>query len=331
KIITDRVILEASSKYSVNKKMEAKMGAKYKYIKPDVYSYLIENIEFEQHLDVYLSYFYQPIKELKATVNLRQMFVSNYKAPFTPSLGAEYTVFDQKNKDLTLTTSIAKSYRIPTFNDRFWGTQGKPDLKPENGFIIDAGSKYYFGDKSLNTCIKLNVFYMNIDDWIEWRLFSVWEASNVQQVISKGIELNTNTNFDIGKFSSNIILNYSLNSAQKIDSKETGELINQQLIYTPLNIGNIIYSVSRKNISVFANGLLTGKRYVEYALNNRESLPAYFLTNCGISYTKNIKNHRAKLTISGNNLFNVDYQNEQFYAMPGRNYQISIQITLHHI
>lgn len=327
-IITDRFISDISTKYAFNKKMETKLGAKYKYIVPDVYSYSSDVIEYEQHLDLYLSHFYHPIKKLKTTINLRQMFVTNYQAPFTPSFGAEYRIIKQGDHLLTATTSIAKSYRIPTFNDRFWGNQGNPDLKPEDGFNIDAGLKYYICNGTNHSTFTINAFYMDIDDWIEWRQFTLWEARNVQRVISKGIEVHWKGHMELDKTTHELTLNYTLNSAVRIDSKETNEIIDQQLIYTPVHMGNINYQISYKKLAGFVSGLFTGSRFTNYALENRHILPAYFLTDLGANYKFQIKKHYSTITFSANNLFNVSYQNERYYAMPGRNYRLSLALNL---
>lgn len=330
-IITDRLVSDLSAKYAFTKYMEAKIGAKYKYIVPTVYSYSAESITKEQHLDIYLSYFYQPIKKLKTTVNLRQMFVTNYKVPFTPSFGAEYSVWAKDDNLLKVNTSIAKSYRVPTFNDRFWGNQGNPNLRPEDGFNVDAGFTYYYCNGLNHTTLKLNGFYMDIDDWIEWRLFSKWEASNVQRVISKGIELHWDGHLQMGRTTSELTVNYTLNSAKKIESKETKELTNQQLIYSPFHIGNINYNFGYKDWNAFVVGSFTGSRYTEYAASSRYQLPAYFLTDLGLSYKFNFHEHTLNTTFAANNIFNVSYQNERYYAMPGRNFRISIAININNI
>lgn len=331
-IITDRFISEASIKYAYQKKMEFKLGSKYKYIVPNVYSYSKEVIPFEQHLDVYLSYFYQPIKELKTTLNLRQMFVTNYEVPFTPSLGAEYLISKKGDQLIKAQMSIAKSYRVATFNDRFWGTQGNPDILPEDGFNIDAGVTYYYCNGRNNTKFHLNGFYMDIDDWIEWRPGSIdWEAKNIQRVISKGIELHWDGHLEYRNTISELSINYTLNSAKKVEVKDTDELTDVQLNYTPLHVGNANYTFSYKKWSGFMNGNFTGTRYTVYQAYNRPQLPAYFLTDIGVSYVANLKNQKAAISFSVNNLFDVSYQNQQYYAMPGRYFQASLSINLKHI
>ena len=176
---------EASSAFSSG--LGLKAGAAYKYIKPDVYTYSDSVIDHENQLDLYVSSFYQVTGNLRFSLNLRQMFVTNFKAPFTPSIGAEYTVRTGNESYLKFTSTLAKSYRVPTFNDRYWGTQGNPDLKPESGRNTELGVKFYSENGDCKTSIGLNAFYMDVENWIEWRNFGQWQAQNVLAVVSKGI------------------------------------------------------------------------------------------------------------------------------------------------
>ena len=54
-------------------------------------------------------------------------------------------------------------------------------------------------------------------------------------------------------------------------------------------------------------------------------LPSYLLTDFGATFS--FKLYGLKLTANGviRNIFDVSYQNVKFYAMPGRNCQISLQ------
>ena len=97
---------------------------------------------------------------------MRQMYVTNFSVPFYPrQLGPEYHLFSSESTALKLTSNIASSYRVPTFNDRYWGTQGNPNLKPEDGINYELGVKYLFAKKDFKADIKLNAFYMDVKNW----------------------------------------------------------------------------------------------------------------------------------------------------------------------
>ncbi len=184
-IATDRLIGEFQATTDFDSGLGLKAGAKYKYIKPNVYSYSDSVIDFEQHFDIFFSSFYRITPNLKFTLNLRQTFVTNFESPFTPSLGAEYILRSGNQSFFRFTSAVAKSFRVPTFNDRYWGTQGNPNLKPESGKNLEMGAKFNFDDETVKTTVGINTFYMDVDNWIEWRNFGEWRAENVQEVVSK--------------------------------------------------------------------------------------------------------------------------------------------------
>ncbi len=325
KIGTDRLISELEARQDISKSFGYKVGVKHKYIVPDVYAYSDSIIDKEQHLETYFSSFFTVRNRLKLTLNLRQMYVTDFSVPFTPSLGAEYRLFSAENTVIKLTSNIARSYRVPTFNDRYWGTQGNPNLKPEDGMNYEIGINYTFSKNNFDTEIKLNAFYMDVKDWIEWRNFGVWQAQNVKEVVSKGIEFQSNTNFEIGETKLNFRLNYNYNPVEAIkDVSETG-IIGQQLIYTPKHMGNTYFMIAHKNWQFYIDGNYTGIRLSD---DFGYELDPYFLTNCGFSRIVTYKSQQFNLSFSAKNIFNVNYQNERYYAMPGRNFRISLSTNL---
>ena len=327
KIQTDRLVTDFSLKQAVGDKMEYKAGAKFKHIIPTVYSYY--TVDYEQHLDLYFSWFYKPIQRLKTTVNLRQQFVTDYEVPFTPALGLEYILLRRSSSKLKTFFNTSRSYRVPTFNDRFWGDQGDPNLDPEDGFSIETGLEHELNKDNFSSTIRLNAFYMNIKNWIEWRNKGVWVPYNLEKVITKGIELMVNTDLRLGQTESNLSINYTYNPAIKIEDDKP----NQQLIYTPQNMGNISYMLSYRLFTFYVDGSYTGKRYYDYfgdesESSSREGLDAYTLVNSGVSYQLNIKDQHFNCSFSANNIFNKDYQNQRYYAMPGVNFRLSVSAKI---
>ena len=318
---TDRFIGEFQIYTNFDLGLGLKTGAKYKLIKPDVHAYSDSVIDFEQHLDIFFSTFYRVNQNLKFTLNLRQMFVSNFSAPFTPSLGAEYILRTGDKSFFKFTSAIARSYRVPTFNDRYWGTQGNPNLKPEMGDNFEVGTKFKINKNNLRTMIGVNLFYMDIDNWIEWRNFGVWMAQNVQEVVSKGIEIQTNISFPIGEIAADFVLNYTCNPVEPIKTiSETG-LLNRQMNYVPKHMGNTFINLKFKNWKFFSDGQFSGKRFTDDFGNE---LPANFILNCGVVYNLHLEQNHFDLTLSSNNVLNTDYQNQKYYAMQGRYFRFSV-------
>ena len=333
KIGTNRLIAELEAKQDISKNLGYKFGSKYQFIKPDVYSYSADVIEYEQQADFYFSSFYTAWSRLKMTLNLRQQFVSNFQAPFTPAIGAEYRLLDREYSVVKLSGNIAKSYRIPTFNDRYWGTQGNPDLKPEDGMNYELGINYALCTENFQTDVKLNAFYMDVKNWIEWRLGSVeWTAQNVMEVVSKGIEFQSNTDWFTDHLKFNFRMNYSFNPVESVKDQSPGSITNRQLIYVPKHIGNTFLRLNYNDWNFFVDANYTGKRYADYSgsyfMPKGYELDAYVLANCGISRKLSLFKQSVFLSFALNNILNTDYQNERFYAMPGRSFRIGISTDI---
>lgn len=325
RISTNRLVSEGSISGKAFWNHEYKAGVKYRFIKPDVYAYSKETIEKEQNTDLYLSYMLEPIHNLKATFNLRQSYVSNFKAPLTPALITEYKVLRNEASLLSVNASVARSYRVPTFNDRYWGNQGNPDLKPEDGLNLEGGLTYFYQKEVNHYKAKINLFYMDIDNWIEWRLIDVWRAQNVQRVISKGAELQFSTQITTGAVKSELSLNYTYNPVRIKQNSINTTVRDQQMNYSPLHMGSVFYQLSWERLKVFSDITYTGERTVSDAANN---LPSYLLTNLGLVRPLKFYGHQLQLTGQVRNLLNISYENENEYAMPGRSYHLTVSVNL---
>lgn len=333
KIGTNRLITELEGKQDFNTYIGYKLGLKYQYIKPDVYAYSADVIKYEQQADFYLSSFFMAWKRLKLTINLRQQFVTNFKAPFTPALGAEFRLLTREFSVVKLNGNITKSYRIPTFNDRYWGIQGNPDLKPEDGMNFELGLNYALCTENLKTDVKLNMFYMDVKNWIEWRLGSVeWTAQNVMEVVSKGVEFQSNTDWTANKLNFNFRINYSYNPVESVKDESPGSIINRQLIYVPKHVGNCYSRLNYNDWNFFVDAGYTGKRFADYSgsyyMPKGFELDPYILANCGLSRKLCLFKQSVYLSFTLNNILNTDYQNERFYAMKGRSFRIGISTDI---
>ncbi len=332
KIGTNRLIAEFEAKQDVHAGFGYKFGAKYKYIKPDVYAYSSDVIENEQSAAFYLSSFYTPLTTLKLSLNLRQEIVSNFSVPFTPSFGAEYRLLLTNVAVLKLTGNLASSYRIPTFNDRFWPEVGNPDLNPEKGMNYELGLQYEYCSSFLQSNLKVNGFYMDVKDWIEWRPGSIgWEPENRSRVISRGVEVQANNDFDFRKVNLNFRVNYSFNPTE-IKEDQILDLVGKELIYVPKHVGNAYLMAKQGAWSTFVNVGYTGKRLADHSGSAKYPdgtvLDGYTLMDFGLAKDFKVKEQNFKLSLAVNNLPDKDYQNQPDYAMWRRNFRLTLSSDL---
>jgi len=296
------------------------IGMLYKYIKPDVYAY--KNDIKEDRIDVFGSYKKMVIPGFEAIINLRESIVVDYKKNHAPSVGLNYVMNLNKSRKLILKTSVSKSYKIPTFNQRFWYPNGNTNILPETGFNYEFGanllSKFVFG----NFNFSINAYQMIVDNWIQWINLDTWRPVNLKQVKNSGIEISLNTKWSINKFDYQTGFNYSFTRAKEVKSYQNiNSSIGKQLIYTPVNIAKFFSSIKFESWIIQTNIAYTGDRYTEtYKVLNR-----YWLWNIHLDKNILMSNHAINIGVSINNILNKTYQNWEYYAMPGRNFKFNLK------
>ncbi len=311
-----------------SKEIDYQFDITYKYIIPEVYAY--DNDISEQHLDVHGSAFLYLTPKLATTLNLRQQFITHYKAPFTPAIGMEYLLLSKEDFIIKLIANAQRSYRIPTLNDRYWGQdgyQGNENISPEDGKNYEFGIKYTLCNSNTTLRINTNAYYMDVNNWILWiQQTSDWQADNILRVISKGIEFHMDANFHMNKIDLNTGLNFSANSTFSKKSKlETDNLLrkDKQIIYTPKYMANGFISFAYNSMCLSLDGSYTGSRYYNNSADS--NLDSYILLNLSASKKIKLNSNTLKISLAINNLLSEHYENQYQYAMPEINYNISLK------
>jgi iron complex outermembrane receptor protein len=267
------------------------------------------------------------VKNWQINLNARKTFVPFTEAPIAPSFSSSYLI-NKGNTSLTFRAQVERSYRVPTFNDRYWGDQGRPDLKSEQGYSIELGNNFQQKFNSSVLEFDVSAYYMKVDDWIAWKpAGNVWRPFNLKKVEATGIEWNGkfkqsigNVNFELGGL-------YAYNRSVLLEGiSENDPAVGYQLPYTPKHravlYANLIYKTYRFSM----NNNYTGSRYGIDVIN--EEIDDFFITDIGVSKNFSIGNQLLSLEGQVLNVFDAEYQNVKRYAMPGRNYLISVNFFI---
>lgn len=322
-IQTQRFVGETFAEHDFAKNASYKIGVKATRIFPTVYAY-DKAVNHEDRLDFHASYYHRFFSRLTVTANLRQGFVTDFNVPFTPSLGTNFLALSKEKYILSFSGNIAKSYRVPTFNDRFWVPGGNPDLNPEKGMSYELGSKLSYCTTQVSGNIHVNAFFMNVDDWILWKNGgSFWYAENVQNVESKGIEFMTDWKYKILGIETSSGLNYAYTSTQRVGSLNNTNALKRQMEYVPLHSGSVFTNSTYKSFDFMLDGKYTSKQFTDEEEKN--ILDPYFLLNFTVGYKFKInKTNKLRLNAIVSNLLNTNYVSYWGYAMPGINYRMSL-------
>jgi iron complex outermembrane receptor protein len=260
---------------------------------------------------------------LKYTINrltlqtvLRKEWFNTFSSGLLPSLGLKW---DAIPGQWVLRANYSKKFRKPTFNDLFWRPGGNPDLNPENGYTIEAGSEntFHISEKSVIET-DISPYYTNVNDMIVWRpTGAFWSPENYQKVRSAGVDLSAGFTMEHEKIrlSSKLKVNLNHSVANKADGQER-----ITMLYSPLFISSWKNSLA---VGIFdlevTHGFTSARHY-----SNDRLLDPYNLVD--IRTGVNIKAGKGKIGIhlSCNNVTNTIYELIRLYPMPGRYWSAKI-------
>ena len=122
----------------------------------------------ESRYDAFISFRHVLREFWLLNANLRQSFYAGRYAPFAPSLGTEFQVIHQDNNKITVRAQVARGYRVPTLNDRYWTPGGNPDVLPEDAFHLETGINWSRKVDTWSYSLDGTFYNTWISDMIVW-------------------------------------------------------------------------------------------------------------------------------------------------------------------
>ncbi len=252
----------------------------------------------------------------------------------SPSASLSYQLF--KKEDLRVRLLYKDIFRLPTFNDLYYGTIGTRTLKPEQASEYNAGMSWTKNINHVIPFISISVdgFYNKVSNKIvaiPTKNLFVWSMRNIGRVDIKGMEANLETGF---RLSSKVKLtttgNYTYQRAMdKTDQYNMPDKVtyNHQIPYTPRHSGSARFGLEMPWINFSYTVIASGERF-----SNQYNAPEYRLegyTEHSVSAWRAFKLKKFSVTAQAEvlNLLDKEYEIVQNYPMPGRQYRGSIRIT----
>jgi vitamin B12 transporter len=262
-------------------------------------------------------------RDMDYAFHLRQQLVPGVNIPISPYVGISSQIIEADNHQLNLKLNTSYNYRLPTLNDRFWNEAGRPGLNSETSWNKEATVSSQHNWNVIKSTFSITAYHNQVDNWIQWipDTNNQWRPRNIKEVLARGIETSASVEFPIAsqlKFEANA--QYSFTKSTVLKSEGNQNEIGKQLIYTPLHKANSSASINWKEFSLDVFQQWTGKVYTTNSNSNVFALEPFLLTDLGLNWKSNLW----QLSATAKNLFNQEYFLYSGYAMPGRNYQISI-------
>jgi len=117
---------------------------------------------------------------------------------------------------------------------------------------------------------------------------------------------------------------FDLRNQTKVNNNDRS--FGKQLPYTPLHKMQWNLRAEKDAWGIYVNQVYTGERFD--TTDNESVVDPYILWNTGISYQWNISQIRGSLGFHVFNLLDEQYQAMKLRAMPGRNYQVNLSMSL---
>jgi len=268
--------------------------------------------------------FHQSLLKQKLTLALNaRAELINGKAIFLPGINGAY----RASNWLKIQGNVQRTYRYPTLNELYYNPGGNKDLKPEQGWHMDAG---YSVQKKIDNQLYFEhnaaIFNRYIDDWIIWLGGAIWTPHNLASVHSRGIETENKLLLNTGKIQWNLSANGSYTVATTTKSYIPNDnSIGKQIPYTPHINGQLNAGFNWKWFSLNYNHTYTSYRYI--TTDESQYLQPFNTGTLRASWQGDQRNIRLRLDIQCHNIGDQQYEVVGFRAMPGRNWLIGLTLS----
>lgn len=219
-----------------------------------------------------------------------------------PGLDVGYKINDQ----LKAYGNIGYTYRIPTYTDLFYNdpsTAGNPDLEVEEAFAQEIGIKY-FSPKFSGSLAVYNRDAQNLIDFIRPNnTETVYTATNITEVNSKGFEVDASYHFKINTFNQTLAIGYNFLEDDILDQNK--ELSRYSLNTLKHHFTTRLSTQLCKNVS----------QNIIYKHAERTTGDSYNVWDASLAI--NLK--QLEFAVTASNIFNADYIEAGFVPMPPSN------------
>ncbi len=226
-----------------------------------------------------------------------------------------------------MTLSWGESYRAPDFYALFWqedqSAQGNPELKPERSREW-TGSAFFESAAQNRTRCEVSASDQRIEHLIYWRrtFENQWKPFNLKTATVKTLDASLSQHLLNEQLRMQLAANWT-EARDATDDRNTG---GKYLTFRPLFSQRANASYEDRRVRATLSYRRVSKRAV--LETNSKWLSAYQIVDAHLSCRTTL--HRVELEpeIGVENLFNENYRIIRFAPMPGREWYLSLRLTV---
>ena len=213
----------------------------------------------------------------------------------------------QINGDSRLFFNSGYTYRIPTYTDLYYNdptTLGNESLLPEKALSTELG----FRHRQNNWKLSISLFQRDAKNYIDYVVLAGeerWQATNIDQILSQGGELDVVLNSNSHKFS--VGYAYLKDDVDGVSSALSRYAINSRKHHLSTRW------------TLRWNSLITSS--ISYRYAEQDSGYHYNVVDANMAVVKG----RVKLSLSAHNILNADYTEQNLVPMPKGHALLSLQ------
>ena len=252
----------------------------------------------------------------------------------SPYVSASFKPFDKE--EFRIRIFYKGIFRLPSFDDLYYGETGNNKLKPENARQYNIGLTY-----SKDVCpflpylsATVDAYYNKITDKIiayPTKNLAVWSMRNLGSVEIKGIDVTGNVSLQpCEKFRINLSGNYTYQRALDVTNSdpasEEGRTYKHQIAYTPRVSSSGQVGIETFWVNLSYSFLLSGKRYAVGQNIAANRLDSYSDHSISASRDFRIKKVTTSLSVEILNIMNKNYEIVKSFPMPGRSVRATFSV-----
>lgn len=303
-----------------------------------IYSHLIslsltgQPARLESNSLVAFKYFLKRLK-IESNVTLQLMSDNNGEltrkfAELSPFASVLWTPF--KGERWRFRSFYKRTFTLPTMNDLYFHLIGNVDLEPERAHISNVGISW---SREFRNCwfeFSADAFVNQVTNKIvaiPTKDLFTWSMQNIGEVFATGSDVSMLVGLSVKRWRFILTSSYSYNQSSD-KTTLSSPTYNQQIPYVPYHTGNTALSIYWRKWFVQQSLFYTGLRYSLNENNYANYLPDFY--DIGISMGSNLtvgESLDLKFVLSCHNLLNKNYEIIRSFPMPGRNYQITLNLN----